>query len=105
MFFLGLASATQNTRPGIHSCIERGMDSTEPSWDEPFFTDTVDKTILLHELPTKDKNGRLLAMLAQIVPIEELPRHISELSPRDGMTPFILWRYDSFCQPHYLLLS
>ncbi len=83
-----------SSRPGIRSWIESGTDRTESSWIEPFFTDTIDKTILLHELPIQGKNGQLLAMLAQIVPIEELSRHIAELSPRVGMTPFILYGTD-----------
>ena len=83
-----------SSRPGIRSWIDSGRDRTEPSWIEPFFTDTIDKTILLHELPIQGKDGQLLAMLAQIVPIEELSRHIAELSPREGMTPFILYGSD-----------
>ena len=61
------------------------------SWVEPFFTDTIDKTILLHDLPIRGADGELLAILAQIVPIEELSNHVVDLSPREGMTPFILY--------------
>lgn len=80
-----------STRKPIVDWIKSGRNRTEPSWIEPFFTDTIDKTILLHELPIHSADGTLLGMLAQIVPIEELSRHISDLSPRPGLTPFILY--------------
>lgn len=79
------------TRPGIRQWIESGHGRYHSSWIEPFFTDTIDKTVLLHERPVHNADGQLLAMLAQVVPVEELSRHIAELSRRDGMTPFILY--------------
>lgn len=80
-----------STRQEIVDWIDSGRHRTDPSWIEPFFTDTIDKTILLHESPIHSADGTLLGMLAQIVPIEELSRHIANLSPRVGMTPFILY--------------
>ncbi len=80
-----------STRPGILEWIASGQQRSNSSWVEPFFTDTIDKTILLHESPVHDADGNLLGMLAQIVPIEELSRHITSLAPREGMTPFILY--------------
>ena len=78
-------------REDIMGWIESGSRPRKASWIEPFFTDTINKTILLHERPIHNTDGKLLGMLAQIVPIEELSRHVSELSPRAGMTPFILY--------------
>jgi len=83
-----------STRPGISEWIESGKQRTESSWVEPFFTDTIDKTILLHESPIHSFEGKLLGMLAQIVPVDELSRHVANLSPRVGMTPFILYGED-----------
>ncbi|MGQ7848095.1 adenylate/guanylate cyclase domain-containing protein [Granulosicoccus sp. 3-233] len=87
-------TADWSNREGIEEWIDTGRQRTEPSWVEPFFTDTIGKTILLHDLPIHGKDGQLLAMLAQIVPIEELSRHMVELSPREGMTPFVLYGSD-----------
>lgn len=83
-----------SSREGIGLWLDSGRQRSESSWIEPFFTDTIGKTILLHDLPIRGKDGQLLAMLAQIVPIEELSRHVTELSPRDGMTPFVLYGTD-----------
>ncbi len=80
-----------SSRQGISTWIDSGRQRSEASWVEPFFTDTIGKTILLHDLPIRDKDGQLLAMLAQIVPIEELSRYLTDLSPREGMTPFVLY--------------
>ena len=81
-------------RREIMEWIESGEQSREASWIEPFFTHTIDKTVLLHERPIHNAEGKLLGMLAQIVPIEELSRHITALSPREGMTPFVLYGED-----------
>ncbi len=77
-------------RQEIKWWIDGAKQRRGPSWVEPFFTDTIDKTILLHDLPIYAANGEFLAILAQIVPIEELSNHVVDLSPREGMTPFIL---------------
>ncbi len=87
-------SENWSARPGILTWFDSGRNRSEPSWVEPFFTDTIGKTILLHDLPIRDSEGQLLAMLAQIVPIEELSRHVAELAPREGMTPFVLYGQD-----------
>lgn len=86
------ASITEDwsAREGIKEWIEEARQRREPSWIEPFFTDTIDKTILLHDLPIHGADGELLAILAQIVPIEELSSHVVDMSPREGMTPFVL---------------
>ncbi len=83
-----------SSREEISLWIEDATQRREGSWIEPFFTDTIDKTILLHDLPIHDADGVLIAVLAQIVPIEELSSHVVDLSPREGMTPFILYGED-----------
>ena len=79
-----------SARKEINLWIKDSQQRFESEWIEPFFTDTIDKTILLHDLPIHAADGKLLAVLAQIVPIEELSSHVVNLSPREGMTPFIL---------------
>ncbi|MFK8083397.1 MAG: adenylate/guanylate cyclase domain-containing protein [Granulosicoccus sp.] len=83
-----------SSREEIRQWIEDSKTRFEASWIEPFFTDTIAKTILLHDLPIHGVDGKLLAVLAQIVPIEELSSHVVDLSPREGMTPFILYGED-----------
>ena len=55
-----------SAREGIADWIESGRDRTNPSWVEPFFTDTIDKTILLHESPMHSADGKLLGMLLML---------------------------------------
>lgn len=93
-----------SSRAEIKLWIEDGKQRVEASWVEPFFTDTLDKTILLHDLPIHDSNGELLAILAQVVPVEELSSHVVDLSPREGMTPFILYGDDQVLA-HPLLIK
>jgi len=80
-----------SSREEIRLWIEDGKQRDVASWIEPFFTDTIDKTILLHDLPIRGADGKLPAILAQIVPIEALSSHVVDLSPREGMTPFTLY--------------
>ncbi len=93
-----------SARSDIQLWLEDGEQRTEASWIEPFFTDTIGKTVLLHDLPIRDADGALLGMLGQIVPIEELSSYVVDLSPRDGMTPFILYGDDRVLA-HPLLIS
>ncbi len=88
----------------IRLWIDDAEQRVEASWIEPFFTDTIDKTVLLHDFPIRGADGQLLAILAQIVPIEELSNHVVDLSPRDGMTPFILYGEDQVLA-HPLLIE
>jgi len=80
-----------SSRGDIVNWIQDGRRRSEASWIDPFFTDTIGKTVLLHDLPVRSADGKLLAMLGQIVPIEELSEHVAKLAPRPGMTPFILY--------------
>ncbi|MFK7859696.1 MAG: adenylate/guanylate cyclase domain-containing protein [Granulosicoccus sp.] len=90
----GALTEDWSSREEIKLWIEDARQRFEASWIEPFFTDTIGKTILLHDLPIHGADGKLLAILAQIVPIEELSSHVVDLSPREGMTPFILYGQD-----------
>lgn len=93
-----------SSREEIKLWIEDGKQRFEASWVEPFFTDTINKTILLHDLPIHNAAGELIAILAQIVPVEELSTHVVDLSPRKGMTPFILYGEDQVLA-HPLLIK
>ena len=91
-----------STRDEIMEWIESGSRSYRASWIEPFFTDTIDKTVLLHQLPIHGADDSLIGMLVQTVSIEELSRYIADLSPRQGMTPFILYGKDRVLAHPYL---
>ena len=93
-----------SSREEIKLWIEEGKQRFEASWVEPFFTDTINKTILLHDLPIHGADGKLLVILAQVVPVEELSSHVVDLSPREGMTPFILCGEDQVLA-HPLLIK
>ena len=91
-----------STREEIMEWIESGRRSHRASWIEPFFTDTIDKTVLLHQLPIHGADDGLIGMLVQTVSIEELSRYVADLSPRQGMTPFILYGKDRVLAHPYL---
>jgi len=55
-------------------------------------------------LPIHDADGKLLAILAQIVPIAELSSHVVDMTPREGMIPFVLYGEDSVLA-HPLLIE
>ena len=91
-----------STRREIMEWIDSGSRSHRASWIEPFFTDTIDKTVLLHQLPIRGADDILIGMLVQTVSIEELSRYVADLSPREGMTPFILYGKDRVLAHPYL---
>ena len=91
-----------SARQEIMEWIDSGSRSHQASWIEPFFTDTIDKTVLLHQLPIHGADDNLVGMLVQTVSIEELSRYVADLSPREGMTPFILYGKDRVLAHPYL---
>ena len=90
-------------RQEIMEWIDSGSRSHQASWIEPFFTDTIDKTVLLHQLPIHGGDDNLIGMLVQTVSIEELSRYVADLSPREGMTPFILYGKNRVLAHPYLV--
>ena len=63
----------------------------QPAWREPIFTDTVNSSTLLHDVPLRDEDGQFIGIFAQIVPVEVLSSFIATQYSDTGTTPFVLY--------------
>jgi adenylate cyclase len=77
-------------RPGILTWLDVGAKQDGPSWRAPFWTDTLDTTVLLHDTPLR-RNGQFIGMLGQVLPIADLSRQLLAVQARTAMVPFILY--------------
>lgn len=69
---------------------ERGETS---SWQDPFWLDTLDTAVVLHDSPLRRADGGFVGMLGQVVPVSELSQDlVAQVSSVPGLTPFILYR-------------
>ena len=80
-------------RPEIVEWIRAGREGAEAAWIEPFWTATIDATVLLHQEPIR-QHGRYQGMLGQIVPVTGVSAELVELTAGQGMVPFILYDGD-----------
>lgn len=62
-----------------------------PAWREPIFTETINTSTLLHDVPLRDRDGNFIGIYAQIVPVEELSAILSRTYADTGLTPFVLY--------------
>ncbi len=63
-------------------------------WREPIFTDTIDSSTLLHDVPLYSKDGRFIGVFAQILPLQKLSHFIATRFTDTGITPFVLYNRD-----------
>ena len=78
-------------RPWLREYLQLVKDAAIPGWREPIFTDTVDTTTLLHDIPLYDERGDFIGVFAQIVPVQEFSYYIAREYSDTGITPFILY--------------
>ncbi len=71
-------------------------------WREPIFTDTIDSSTLLHDVPLYDTEGRFIGVFAQILPLQELSDFVGRRFTDTGITPFVLYNRD-FVLAHPLI--
>ena len=89
--------------PDIAAWLEAGASLTGPRWQEPFWTSTLDSTILLLDTPIR-VNGKFMGLFSQAVTISDLSRHIASVGTETGVIPFILHGRDHVLA-HPLLIS
>ena len=65
-----------------------------PQWRAPIFTDTLNSTTLLHDVPLYDTGGKFIGVFAQIVTIKELSNFLATNYSDTGVTPFVLYGHD-----------
>ena len=90
-------------RPEIAAWLEAGASLTGPRWQAPFWTPTLDSTILLLDTPIR-VNGKFKGLFSQAVTISDLSRHIATVGSETGVIPFILHGRDHVLA-HPLLIS
>jgi len=83
-----------STRPWIREYIERVKKDNSANWREPIFTDTVNSSSLLHDVPLHDASGNFIGIFAQIVTIKELSSFLMRDNSDTGTTPFVLYNRD-----------
>ena len=90
-------------RPGVSAWLEAGASLTGPRWQAPFWTSTLDSTILLLDTPIR-VGGEFAGLFSQAVTIADLSRHIASVGSETGVIPFILHGRDHVLA-HPLLIS
>ena len=90
-------------RPGVSAWLEAGASLTGPQWQAPFWTSTLDSTILLLDTPIR-VGGEFAGLFSQAVTIADLSRHIASVGSETGVIPFILHGRDHVLA-HPLLIS
>jgi HAMP domain-containing protein len=83
-----------SSRPWIQEYMEMVKDADAPAWRDPIFTDTLDTSTLLHDVPLYNADGDFIGVLAQIVPVEEISALLAVTHADTGVTPFILYNRD-----------
>jgi len=78
-------------RPWIQEYLEMVSKASGPRWREPIFTDTVNTSTLLHDVPLHNADGEFIGVLAQIVPVQEISALLARTYADTGVTPFILY--------------
>ena len=89
--------------PDIAAWLEAGASLTGPRWQAPFWTSTIDSTILLLDTPIRI-DGKFMGLFSQAVTISDLSRHIASVGTETGVIPFILHGRDHVLA-HPLLIS
>ena len=59
-------------RPEIRQWLQQGPDRVAPAWNTPFFTETIDRVVLLRDRTLLTHDGDFIGMLGQIVPVATL---------------------------------
>jgi class 3 adenylate cyclase len=83
-----------STRPRIQEYLEQVKADDGARWREPIFTDTLNSSTLLHDVPLHDASGKFIGIFAQIVTIKELSTFLMRNNSDTGTTPFVLYNRD-----------
>ena len=91
-------------KPWIEEYLQMVNDAGAPGWREPIFTETVNTSTLLHDVPLHNADGEFIGVLAQIVPVKEISALLSRTHADTGVTPFILYNRN-FVLAHPQIIS
>jgi len=79
-----------SNRPTITEWLQLGASGTAPEWRDPFWTDTINEYVLLHDARLEYQE-QFLGMFGQIIPITDLSSELAELTRDTVLEPFILF--------------
>lgn len=77
-------------RPGIADWLAQGAAGALPEWRPPFYTDTIDEYVVLHDTPIH-YGAEFTGMIGQVIPITDLSIELSKLVDGTPLVPFILY--------------
>jgi class 3 adenylate cyclase len=80
--------------PWIQEYLKQVESAQSPTWREPIFSDTVNSSTLLHDVPLHDTDGEFIGVFAQIITLQELSAFLSRKYADTGITPFVLYNRD-----------
>ena len=77
-------------REAIRAWLSAGSQRDHGIWEQPFWTPTLDDTVLLHDEPMF-REGQFLGMVGQVVPVSRLSRLLVRGHAETGLVPFVLY--------------
>ncbi len=77
--------------PWFQDYLNQVKATASTAWREPIFTDTVDLSTLLHDIPLRNADGEFIGIFAQIVTVRELSALLARNHADTGVTPFVLY--------------
>ena len=83
-----------STRPWIREYLELVETDNSAKWREPIFTDTLNSSTLLHDVPLHDASGNFIGIFAQIITVKALSSFLMRDNSDTGTIPFVLYNRD-----------
>jgi adenylate cyclase len=81
-------------KPWITDYIKLVKTAKSPTWREPIFTETVNSSSLLHDIPLHNASGEFIGIFAQIITVQDLSTYVASKYTETGITPFVLYNRD-----------
>jgi class 3 adenylate cyclase len=83
-------SADWSRLPDVREWLAQGLAEGKPAWREPIWTPVRRVPALLHDAPL-ERDGRIVGLLGQVVPIAKVSEELAQFRAAHGVTPFILY--------------
>ncbi len=78
-------------KPWFKDYLNQVKSAGSSAWREPIFTNTLDSSTLLHDIPLRNADGEFIGIFAQIVTVHELSAFLAREHADTGVTPFVLY--------------
>ncbi|MDH3635502.1 MAG: HAMP domain-containing protein [Gammaproteobacteria bacterium] len=77
--------------PWFQDYLNQVKAAASTAWREPIFTDTINSSTLLHDIPLHNADDEFIGIFAQIVTVHELSAFLARDHADTGVTPFVLY--------------